>query len=277
MDLNWLECLLYGVVSGFAEFLPISMQAHQSILLRFMGSEPVPLLQFMIRIAVFFALIVSTKEQLNLLYREMRLSALPARRRRRPVDRKSVLDIRLIKTAFYPLLISFVFYPLTSQWHGRLNIIAALLLLNGTILFAPQFFPTGNKDSRSVSGLESVLFGLISGLGVLPGVSRIASGTSICSLIGADQKQAYHWCLLLSIPAFGFLFGFDIQAIILSGTGIGSFWDVLRCILAAAAAYWGAVASIRMMRFVAVNSGFTGFAYYCWGAALFTFVLFLTI
>lgn len=277
MDMNWFESLLYGIVSGFTEFLPISMQAHQSIMLRLMGSDSVPLLQLLIRIAVFAALIVANKDQLSVLYREMRLAAVHQRRRRRPLDMKSVLEVRLIKTAFYPLLIGFLFYPLTSQWHGRLNIVAILLLLNGIILFVPQFFPTGNKDSRSVSRLDGVLLGMCAGLGVLPGVSRIAAGTTISALIGTDRKQAFHWCLLLSIPAFCFLIGFDVQSIIVSGAGIVSFGDFLQCAFSAAAAYFGAYAAIFTMRFIAVNSGFSGFAYYCWGAALFTFVLFLTI
>lgn len=277
MEMNWLESLIYGIVSGFTEFLPVSMQAHQSAMLKLMGSQNIPLLQVMIRIAVFAALIVNTKQQLDVLYREMRLSAVPKRRRRRPVDMKSVLDIKLIKTAFYPLLIGFFFYPLTSQWHGRLNIIAAFLVLNGIILFIPQFFPMGNKDSRSVSALDGILFGLSSAVAVLPGVSRIAAGTTICALIGADRRQSFQWSLLLAIPAFCFLFGFDIQAILVSGTGIQTFFDFLQCCFAAAAAYGGACASIKVMQFVAVNSGFSGFAYYSWGAALFIFVLFLTI
>lgn len=277
MDMNWFESLLYGIVSGFSEFLPISMQAHQSVMLRLFGCENVPILQLLIRIAVFSALIVATKDQLDGLYREMRLAAIPRRRRKRQPDLKSVLDIKLIKTAFYPILISFVFYPLTSQWHSRLNIIAGLLLLNGVILFLPQFFPAGNKDSRSVSRLDGVLLGVFAGLGVLPGVSRIAGGSTISALSGADRRNAYHWCLLLGIPALCFLIGFDIQSIIVSGTGINSFGNFLQCVFSAAAAYFGAYASILMTRFLTVNSGFSGFAFYSWGAALFSFVLFLTI
>lgn len=277
MDMNWFESLLYGIVSGFSEFLPIPMQAHQSIMLRLFGSENVPILQLFIHIAVLAALIVCSKDQMNGLYREMRLAAVPARRRRRQPDMKSVLDIKLIKTAFYPLLIAFFFFPLTSRWNGRLNIIAALLLLNGIILFIPQFFPAGNKDSRSVSRLDGLLFGIFSGLGILPGVSRIAAGATISALSGADRRNAYHWCLLLSIPAICFLIGFDVQSLIVSGTGIGSFGDVLQCLFSAGAAYFGAYGSIILTRFLTVNSDFSGFAYYSGGAALFAFVLFLTI
>ncbi|MBQ9839058.1 MAG: undecaprenyl-diphosphate phosphatase [Oscillospiraceae bacterium] len=277
MDMNFLESLIYGLVSGLAEFLPISMQAQQSILLKLFGCQSSPLMQLFIRIAVFAALIAATKDQLSSLYREMRLDAVPRRRRRRQPDRRSLLDIRQIKTAFYPLLISFFFYPVTSQWHGRLNFIAGFLLLNGLILFIPQFFPSGNKDSRSVSRLEGVLFGLFAGLGVLPGVSRIGACTAIGSLTGADRRQALHWSLLLSIPALCFLMGFDIQAIILQGTGIAGFGTVIQCLLASATAFFGAYGAIILMRFLAVNSGFAGFVYYCWGGALFTFILFLTI
>ena len=37
MEIGWLESLLYGLLSGFTEFVPVSAQAHGAILRRLFG------------------------------------------------------------------------------------------------------------------------------------------------------------------------------------------------------------------------------------------------
>jgi hypothetical protein len=47
--------------------------------------------------------------------------------------------------------------------------------------------------------------------------------------------------------------------------------------LASLTAFVGSYLGITFIRFLAVKVGFSGFAYYSWGAALFAFILYLTI
>ena len=39
MNFSWLESLIYGLISGLAEFLPISAEGHQHIMLYLFGGE----------------------------------------------------------------------------------------------------------------------------------------------------------------------------------------------------------------------------------------------
>ena len=39
LELNWLQSLALGLVSGLTEILPVSAQAHQTILLTFFGGS----------------------------------------------------------------------------------------------------------------------------------------------------------------------------------------------------------------------------------------------
>ena len=82
--------------------------------------------------------------------------------------------------------------------------------------------------------------------------------------------------LLLSIPALVLLLIFDVIGAFTAGLAGITFLVILQCILAAAAAWFGASAAIMLLRFLSVKTGFSGFAYYSWGVALFTFILFLT-
>ena len=60
--MNWLESLLYGLVSGFAEFLPVSAAAHQALMKRLFGVDvQTGFLDFLVHAAVLAALCFSCR------------------------------------------------------------------------------------------------------------------------------------------------------------------------------------------------------------------------
>lgn len=273
--MNWLQSLLYGLISGFAEFLPISAEAHRSLLYLMMGMEKSPLLELTVHATAMLALLLSCWPQLSKLQRERRIAAIPARRRKRQPDAGSMHDIRLLKTAIVPILAAFLVYPMLQPVSGKLWLTALLLLVNGVILYLPPYFPGGNRNSRNVSALDGVLVGLGGALAVIPGISRITGITAVGQLRRCDRSYILDIGLILSIPALLVLIVFDIFALFTAGTAVAV--SFLSCLLAALTAFMGAYLGITFIRFLAVKVGFSGFAYYSWGAALFTFILYLTI
>lgn len=277
MDMSWLESALYGLLAGFTEFLPVSAQAHRAILLGIFGAETEhPVMGLFIHIGIMAALYFSCKLQLRKLFREYRLGKMTRRRRRgRFLDLQSMRDISLFKAACIPLVLVFFLYTKTAVWGEKLYMIALFLLLNGLILYVPMFLPQGNKDSRSMSRLDGVLIGLGAAVSILPGVSRVGASSSVAIARGADMQQAYRWSLLLSFPALLILTCFDCYGIITTGFAGVKFIFVLQCILSAGVACLGAYLGIAFMKVLATRTGFFNFSYYCWGAALFVFILYL--
>lgn len=277
MEWNWLQSLLFGFLSGFAEFLPVSADAHQYLFgyLTGAGNEMLGF-RLICHFGVLAALLLSCSSQLKRLTRERRIAAAPQKRRKRQPDKKVLMDLRLLRTAAVPMLLAFVLFLKTQQTAQKLWLLALTLALNGVILYLPQFFPMGNKESQAMSSLDSLLIGLGGALAVVPGISRVGALISTGQLRGGDGQYTADIALLLCIPALVVLIGFDIYGIYLAQAAL-SFHLFLFYILAAAAAFAGAYFGILLMRFLAVKVGFSGFAYYCWGAALLTFVLYLTI
>lgn len=273
-EMNWLQSLLYGLVSGFAEFLPISAEAHRSLLYLMMGMESSPFLELIVHVASLLALILSCWPQLSKLQRERRIAAMPARRRKRQPDAGSLHDMRLLRTALVPVLAAFVAYPTLHQVSGNLWLTALLLLVNGVILYLPPYFPGGNRDSQSVSALDGILVGLGGALAVIPGISRITGITAVGQLRRCDRRYILDIGLILCIPALIVLIVFDFIALFTAG---GAAVGFLTCLLALLTAFAGGYLGITFIRFLAVKVGFSGFAYYSWGAALFAFILYLTI
>jgi len=272
--MDWLESILFGFVSGLTEFLPVSASAHEALLLTMFGGSVTPLLRLVIHAAALLAVYQSCAEQIGAMMREQRLIRIPPRRRKRQPDMVKVLDLRLLRTAAIVLALGFLAYPTVNVWSGKLNVIAAVLVINGIILYVPMHMATGNKDSRFMSQLDAVLLGLAGTVGMVPGISRVGAVTSAGIAQGADREQALRWSLLLSIPALVVLLAMDVYSIMTVGLGAVA---ILQTVLAAVAAFGGAYVGIRMMRFMAVRAGFSGFAYYCWGAALFTLLMYLTV
>ena len=277
MEWSWLQSVIYGLTSGVCEFLPVSADAHRAMFSYLTGSgEEELVFRLICHVCILLALFLSCRPQLEKLRRERKIASVPAKKRRRQPDVRTMLDIRVMKTALLPMLLGFVFYLPARGLTNDLWLLALILTINGVILFLPQFFPRGNKDSRSMSAVDSLLMGLGRGIGVIPGISGIGAAVSLGKIRGLDRQHAVDTCLLLSIPVLLVLIGFDVYSIAAFGAA-GSFGQIVPYILAGIAAFLGAYLSVILMRFLAVKIGFSGFSYYCWGAALFVFVLYLTI
>lgn len=278
MELNTIEALIYGLISGLTEFLPVSSRAHQALMLKMFGvSDAGNLLTLAVHSAVLLALYAECSHHIDQLRRENRLAAVPKHRRKRQLSQAKILELRLLKTALVPLLLGFLFYLNLRQWDGDLLRIAICLLVNGVLLFLPQTLRSGNKDARTMTGFDSILLGLSGALAMFPGISRTGTLSSVAVAQGADKEHALNWALLLSLPVIAVMIGFDMFAIITGGFGPFGILPAVGCVLGAAGAFLGARFAIRTMHTFAKRIGFSGFSYYCWGAALFTFIMYLSI
>jgi undecaprenyl pyrophosphate phosphatase UppP len=108
-------------------------------------------------------------------------------------------------------------------------------------------------------------------------LSRVGVLTSVSSIRGADKEHSLNWALMLSFPVLLVLLGFDVYAIITEGVGNVGLMAALNYALATFGAFFGASICLRMLRSFSKRVGFSGFAYYCWGAALFTFIMYLAV
>lgn len=276
MNITMIQSILYGLVCGFAEFLPVSSQAHRSILNCLFGvDQEEPLMVMFLHIGALLALIISSMSLLQRFQREMEIKRMARRRSRRQPDELALLDMSIVKTACTVLLIGFVFYFEAAALHGNLPMVAIFLVVNGLILHVPLYLPKGNKDARTMSRLDAVLLGLGSALAMLPGVSRVGVSTSVGISRGAAPQNAYKWALLISIPALVVHIVLDLVGVVSAGLGQLDFSFILQCIMCGCAAYIGAIGAISLMKMIVYRSGIENFSYYCWGTALFTFILYM--
>jgi len=274
MSFGWLESLLMGVVTGLAEILPVSAQAHSRILVKFMGKGNTSvLMNLFMHLGVLAALYLSCHPQILKMVRAKKFSRIPKRKRKRPLDTKSLMDLSLLQTMLLPVvLVLLVLRPLESLSSNTI-IMATLLFVSGLILYIPQFLPSGNKDCRSLSRVEGLLMGLGGALFAIPGLSGMGAALSVASVTGVDRKYGLNMILMMDMGILAGKVLYDILDLISGSMGDLSVRILLCYLLAAAAAFAAAFLAIRLLRALAEGKGYSCFAYYSWGLALFTFIL----
>lgn len=278
MDLNLFQSVFYGFISGLTEILPVSGQAHRNLMLQLLGqSGEQPLLRLMIHIGILAALYYNCQNHILRMIRAQKLSKVPKRRRKRPLDVRSLMDMSLLKTMALPVLLALLVYGRVSALNGKRILVSVLLFINGIILYVPQYLPGSNRDSRTLSRVEGLWMGLGGALSLLPGISATGASASIGSVCGVDKNyglnMTYLMCMVLTLG----LIIHDFFALIAGGLYGLTFMAFLGYILAGAAAFGGAFAAVRFLRLLVANRGLGVFAFYCWGVSLFTFILYLTI
>lgn len=271
--MNWIQSILYGLISGLTEFLPISSQAHQTVFRIISGTgSSNPLYQLLIHIGCLAAVISCSRSALEFFHRERK-----KHRTNRNYSYANALDSRVVKTAAAPLLIGILAIKLSGIVSDNLLIVSVLLLINGVILYIPERMLHGNKNAGAMSVLDSIMIGGLGMLSAFPGISQIGCTSSVAIARGADRQHALRWSLLLSIYALAAICCLDLFRLFSQGAGPLNVMNIIYAFFSGCTAYLGGYTSIQLVRFLIVKTGLSGFAFYSWGTALFTFILYLTV
>ena len=278
MDLNWLQSLLFGLISGLTDILPVSAQAHRMLMLKFFGLKSITsLLALMMHLSVFIALYLSSRGQFVRMNRARALARVPKRKRKRPLDVKSMMDWSLIKTMLLPTILGLLLYQYARNMQTNLLTIAAFLFLNGVILYVPQFLPSSNKDSRTLSRLEGFAMGCGCAVSILPGISTVGAVVSIGSVCGVEWGYSLNMAFIIKMFLMAGLVVYDVLGLLSGGLETLSFGIVLRYLVTALVSFGASMGGIRILRRLASDHGFGLFGVYCWGLALFIFILNLVV
>lgn len=265
--MNWLQSIFYGIVSGFTEFLPVSSSAHQFFMRKIFGADQTDaVLDFLVKIAVLTAVFMALKRNIDPM-----INAGSVRSRRRSAAQ---LDYFFVRTAVIPLALSMLLFRYIFNMQDSYITVAVLCIINGLVLFVQGRTLQGNKNAGAMTSIDSIFTGVLYSLSVFAGVSGVAVTTSYCVVRGADRQKALTWAFLLSIPALALNVLLSLFEMF-SSFSATTFINYLSCFISAGFAFITSYLSIIFMRFISVRTGFSGFSYYCWGMALFSFFLYL--
>ena len=88
-----------------------------------------------------------------------------------------------------------------------------------------------------------------------------------------DKAYGLNIVLLMDMVATAGLVIFDVLALMSAGMGGIAFGTVMLYILSGVVSFFAATLTIKLLRNIIGEISFDIFAYYCWGVALFTFIM----
>ena len=267
------ESILYGLVQGLAEFLPISSSGHLAIFQSVFGSHNPDdnisfnvLLHLGTLIAVFF---VYRKDIWQLIRSFFTLCGKLLRKN----FRYSTYDtnerfVILVIIATIPLIPAALLEEYITALTSSIIVVGVILLFNALLLFFSDKMAKGNKTLDEVTPKNALAVGLCQMLAVLPGLSR--SGSTITGGLtqGFERPLAVRFSFILSIPAI-------LGACILKlpdffATAASEGTEQLLIYLAGAlVAGLVGVGAMKLLHYISKKSNFRLFSYYCIAAGLF--------
>lgn len=275
--MSYLQTILWGIVVGLAEILPISGSAHIAFLEELFGRQDAAVVHGLFYGLMDFALLAA----ILLVYRRETATMLQAgrsfftgstHRNRRTADRSAQRLVLMVMVGLMPLLLELLLQRWTASLYGKPLFWAVMLILTGMILFFCAYLARGTKDEKQMRLSDALLVGFAQAIAVLPGLSRTGLMLSAGYRRGFQPDFALRYTLLLSAP---FLLGSGlIKSIrgLLTGvqpSNLPAYFVGMAVCLAAA------ILGLHILRDALNRKKISFFAFYCWAAAAFAFFLFL--
>jgi len=195
-----LALVLFCLIQGFTEFLPISSQGH---LIIFNSIYPI---DNYAGITIHEATIIAHFGSLLAIitfYRRALIGLLFSIKMidRPDIDKNSFILINLVISTIPIMVAGYVIFKILDyNWNGLLLIIAISSIFFGIVLFLADKFCLRIKNQNSLNYLMSFLIGIFQCLALIPGVSRSGSILTIMRFFGFQRQFAVEYSNLLSIP-----------------------------------------------------------------------------
>ena len=197
--MEYLEFILYGLIQGLTEFIPVSSTAHLKIISLFFGiDDPGSSLSAIIQIGSVLALFWYFRDDIFNL--------------RRKYSKKSFKYL-LHENLFRSVLIGTIpivlfggavkfFVPHFFDNILRSNLSIALVsILMAFFMYIADRSKRGSINLKNHNYSDSILIGLSQAFAIMPGVSRSGITISTALLSGWERSDAAKFSFLLGIPA----------------------------------------------------------------------------
>lgn len=274
MDL--IASMIYGVVSGLTEIFPVSSQANQMVMRHLFGvAQKEPVRDLLVHIAILAAIILACR---GMFVKIRRGQVLAHRMRRNPSQVRSlkgVYDMRLVRTAAPIMLIGMFASLFFGDFYDNRPVFSLVLVINGALTLIPTYMHQGNRDARAMTNFDGMLVGLAAAFSAVPGISRNGAIMFMTLIREADKQNGVTWALILSVPAMAMLVLLDFIAMFTVGVGAITLATVGGYLLSMVFAFLGAYLGVLIIRMLITRADYSGFAYYDFGLALLSFVLYL--
>lgn len=205
--MNYIQAIIFGIIQGLTEFLPVSSTGHLVLTGKILGINEDNLLFYfsMLHLGTLLAVFIVMRREIIGILKNLfgKLTWL--------------LVVATIPAVAAVLLLEDL---IDAAFGGKF--LWAALMFTGLILFATFFIKEGKKTITQIGWLDAFLVGVAQAIAITPGISR--SGSCMVTLMGRGIKRedAIRFAFLMSIPAILGSFVKDIWDIVSGDYNISS-------------------------------------------------------
>ncbi len=261
-----IEAIIYGIIQGIAEFLPISSSGHLALAQNFFGTESPN--NFTFNIALHLATLVSVcvvyrKDVLMLIKGFFSiLKKLFTGKIKEGLDKNEKMFLILV-VATLPL-VPVKLLGLDEAVEALSGIswaIGCLLIINGIMLIISDRIKKGDATTYNGGLVRPLGVGIMQALlGILPGISRSGSTITGGRILGYSREEAVRLSFLMSIPAILGACVFELPDMFSQGFEAEMAVSVIAGAVTAAVVGFFA---IKLLQYLTKNKSLTFFAIYC--------------
>ena len=248
--------ILFGIIQGITEFLPISSSGHLVILSELFKDNSFNTYEIaFLHLGTFFSILIYYFKEI--------FSVLK--------NRNSFIQIfKLIVIGVMPAVAFGLFLPISNlidESNSILLITALAYIFIASVLNFADKLEEGDKNILDLSLKDSLTIGFAQALALFPGVSRSGITLSTALYLKLKKTEAIFFSLLLGLPT---IFGAWLLTFIQTTEPLdNSLW--IPCI----AAFLSGLVAIRVLINFTVNSKLNMFSIYCFLMGLVSLITYL--
>lgn len=254
------DTIVWGLVQGLTEFLPISSSGHLVLvpaLLEKLGveiGEPSLAASAVLHLGTLVAVLVFYRSDL-------------ARLLRFRTDLRARHTIGLLALGTIPAAIGLPLRSRVEAFESVPTRVALALMVTGLILLVADRVSNTTKTIDDAHSRDALLIGVSQAFALVPGISRSGSTITMGLLRGLDKVEAARFSFLLAIPAIA------AAGVLSLGDLTGSDGSFLEIAVGFTVAGITGYLSIAALLKLITSRGFLPFAIYCLVVGAFGFVV----
>lgn len=266
----YLSSIIYGLVQGITEFLPVSSSGHLVLLHKIIPSPNINELAFdvILHLATLIAVLIYFFPDITKIIKNFFIYFKGGR------NQENKLGWYLIIATIPGGLAGYLLEDQAEAYFRDPIMVALMLFLVGGLFLAAEKYTQQSEEMQAITFKKSIYIGLAQAVAIIPGTSR--SGITILAGLANKLKReaAVKFSFLLSIPI---IFGASLSSVFKIKIADFSASELSFLLLAFISAFVSAFFAIKFMMKYTKNKPLNIFAYYRFVLAVIIIIYFLLI